>query len=281
MVADPDSLLIWIRVFYVGVSVGALSFFLLWESGNGVASRSFTTPAQRSRHRLRNLAMLFWVIVLADIIAGHMLFGTAAFLLAPPVALLDGISWPLWLQILIGFLLSDLLEYGLHRLAHRWPWLWRLHSVHHSDPQLDATTALRAHPLETFLYIPPKLALYTLLGLPFWIEGLRAILHNAWLIVQHADVRFPGGMETLRWLLVTPGLHHLHHAQDRLTHDHNFGQIFSFWDRLFGTYLPPEGRPKPLTGLAGYGGEEWQSVYGMMTHPFRKPPDTRVENHLR
>jgi sterol desaturase/sphingolipid hydroxylase (fatty acid hydroxylase superfamily) len=226
----------------------------------------------RRSHLLRNLVIFFWVLVIADYLVGWLMLGSSSLLLHPPsLGLgLSRLPWPL--QVVLAFLASDLLGYLFHRMCHRWRWLWRLHSVHHSDAHLDVTTAVRAHPFETSLGVICTVALYVVLGLPFWIEGIRAILHNAIAMIQHANVRFPAFVERLGLVFVTPAMHRVHHDTQRVLHDRNYGVIFSFWDRLFGTYSPPEQVTPERIGLHGYDDESWQTVLGMLLTPLRRFP---------
>jgi len=265
-----DPFLVLIRILYVGLFIGTLAFLLLWEDGNPRVP--FASPKARWRHVFRNLAMLFWVIVVADYVVGDWLLHSENYLTNPTPILFDGAALPLPAQILLAFLASDLLDYLLHRAGHRFHWLWRLHSVHHSDSCLDATSAGRAHPLEVSIHVAGKLGLYVLLGLPLWIEGIRAIAHNPVSMIQHANVTFPAWLERLRLVFVTPAMHRLHHARERALHDNNLGVIFSFWDRLFGTYVAPEEVTSQGIGLPGYSGDNWQTVAGMLTTPVSPLP---------
>jgi sterol desaturase/sphingolipid hydroxylase (fatty acid hydroxylase superfamily) len=265
--------LVVIRILYLGGFFGTLFFLLLWEEGEPL--RPFADTRARRQHRWRNLAMLFWVVVIADYVFGQWLFHAESFLFEPPLRLLDGLSWPLPMQVAAGLLASDLVDYLLHVASHRWNWLWRLHAVHHSDIHLDVTTAGRFHPLETTLSLMAKLGLYMALGLPFWIEGVRAILHNSVLFIQHANVAYPKAIERLGWLFATPAIHRVHHDLDPRLRDSNYGQIFSFWDRLLGTFTAPGVSTGRRVGLAGVDGERWQTVRGMLAMPFlsRSGPD--------
>jgi sterol desaturase/sphingolipid hydroxylase (fatty acid hydroxylase superfamily) len=266
-----------VRVLYFGLFIGVFAFFLQWESA--AAKRPFADPHSRRRHVLRNLGMLALVVVIADLVVGEWLLRAYAFLYQPPVIWLDAMALPLPAQIVLGFLASDLLEYGLHVASHRIGWFWRLHAVHHTDAHIDVTTAGRSHPLDVSIYVAAKIGLYALLGLPLWIEGVRALFHNTFLCVQHANVNYPGAVERLRWLLVTPAMHRVHHDQALPNIDCNYGFIFSFWDRLFGTYRTP-GRDDPeRLGLAGCEGEAWQDIRGMLVTPIRDvrhPRDRRA-----
>ncbi len=259
-----------VQALYYGLFVGLFVFFLQWESAEPRAP--FDSPAQRWRHVGRNLLMLLLVVLVADVLVGDGLLQASRYLYQPPQIWLQAAVLPLTVQILLAFLLSDLLDYGMHVASHRIGWLWRLHAVHHTDPHLDVTTAARAHPLEISLHVAAKIGLYALLGLPLLIEGMRAILLNSLLCVQHANVNYPPLVERIRWLLVTPAMHRIHHHPTRPLIDRNFGFVFSFWDRLFGSYQTPEAVVTPGMGLAGHEGEKWQSIIGMLVSPLRIHP---------
>jgi sterol desaturase/sphingolipid hydroxylase (fatty acid hydroxylase superfamily) len=257
----------WVRILYYGLFIGVFAFFLQWE---GAAARVPFRGGERRAHVWRNLAMLLLVVIIADLIVGELMLHAYEFLYAPPVMLFQAMRLPVMAQIVLGLLVSDLAEYALHIASHRYAWFWRLHRVHHSDPHLDVTTAGRAHPLEVSVYVVAKIALYAILGLPLWIEGLRAVCQNTLLGVQHANVNYPPALEKLRWLLVTPAVHRVHHHPERPLRDRNFGFVFPFWDRLFGTYQAPEAAGALAMGLRGFEDERWQSLAGMLATPFRR-----------
>jgi sterol desaturase/sphingolipid hydroxylase (fatty acid hydroxylase superfamily) len=131
----------------------------------------------------------------------------------------------------------SLANYWLHRIFHFWPWLWRLHRVHHSDTAVDLSTGFRNHPGEVLATALARAALAGCLGLsvPALIAYEAAAFASA--MWSHANLRLPGRADhILRWLLVTPAMHHVHHSADRCETDSNFGELLSVWDRLFGTY---------------------------------------------
>lgn len=264
--------LILIRTIYSGSFLGIMAFLLLWEGGEERVP--FHGGVSRRTHLLRNFGMLFWVVVIADYVVGWSIFHTSSLLLTPLPSQFELYKLPWPYQLALGFLLSDLLDYFFHILCHRWGWLRRIHSVHHSDLHLDATTALRVHPIETSLEVAYKVTLYAVLGLPFWIEGVRAILHNALSMIQHANVPFPAFVERLRPIFITPELHRVQHDTQRTLRNSNYGVIFSFWDRLFGTYLAPEQVTLERVGLPGFEHDSWQSVTGMLMTPLRRLPGT-------
>jgi sterol desaturase/sphingolipid hydroxylase (fatty acid hydroxylase superfamily) len=109
--------------------------------------------------------------------------------------------------------------------------------------------------------------LLALLGLPLWIEAVRAVLNNPLVLAQHANVRFPPWVERLNWILITPGMHRVHHSIDRRDYDLNFGGLFSWWDRLFGTWR--EAGVVERVGLPGFENARWQTLPGMLAAPLR------------
>ena len=152
---------------------------------------------------------------------------------------------PDWMIFLISFLLVDLLNYVFHRLSHAIPVLWRLHAIHHSDEHVTAVTGQLHHPLEVVANYVFLLFLYVVLGVPVVVAiiyGLVYAVHNAF---SHADVALPQGLDRwLRWIVVTPDLHRTHHSSDMREGNSNFGQVFTIWDRLFGTYVDRPALPE-------------------------------------
>jgi len=251
---------------YLVTLFGFFSFFAAWEAGD--PRLPFAGAAERRLHLLRN-AGLFAVLMFVT----NAYFALDGPLLDfPPFAyshgLLSGLSLGVPLQAVLGVVLLDLYEYGWHRLSHRLPWLWRLHRVHHSEAHLDVSTSMRFHPVETLLSLGFRLCVLGLLGLPLWVEGLRAVLDAPFALSQHANVRFPAWLERWgRWIVITPGLHRIHHSIDRRDYDLNFGSLFSCWDRMFGTWRPAANVEQ--VGLAGFEDSRWQTLPGMLTAPLR------------
>jgi sterol desaturase/sphingolipid hydroxylase (fatty acid hydroxylase superfamily) len=148
------------------------------------------------------------------------------------------LDWPEWAVFAVSFLVVDFLTYVLHRLNHLVPMLWRLHAIHHSDENVTAVTGQLHHPLETAVSFVFLLSLYVLLGVPVKVAiiyGLTYAVHNAF---THADIALPDWLDRpMRWIVVTPDLHRTHHSVEMGEGNSNFGQIFTIWDRLLGTYV--------------------------------------------
>ena len=147
--------------------------------------------------------------------------------------------WPISApaELAATILLLDLVIYLQHRAFHSAPWLWRIHRVHHADPEVDVSTGLRFHPLESALSMLLKIGVVLSLGLPPFAVLLFEIILNAAAMFNHANVTLPVTLERMvRFVLVTPDMHRIHHSTHRPETDSNFGFGLSWWDRLFRTY---------------------------------------------
>lgn len=179
---------------------------------------------------------------------------------------------PQWAAVAVGVVLLDLAIYWQHRLVHHVPLLWRLHRVHHADVGFDVTTAVRFHPLEIALSMAIKLGLISLFGIPALAVLIFEILLSAGALFTHANLRMPDGFERrLRWLVVTPEMHRIHHSVHREETDSNFGFHLSLWDRLFGSYRsdPRDGQTTMQIGLHEFRESRDQSLWALLVNPFR------------
>ncbi|MFI5445557.1 archaeosortase/exosortase family protein [Polaromonas sp. UC242_47] len=206
-------------------------------------------PVQMARRWSSNIGLfLIGSVVTALVIP----VGIYAFALHQPPGLLARLSLPFVAQLLLTFLLIDFWRYWEHRLFHRVPVLWRLHLVHHSDTQIDVTSSERHHPLEFLLGTAVMLALIGVLGLPAQAVGLYLLTATVIALYSHANLRLPASLECrLNRLIVTPGVHAVHHSDLQAQTDSNYGTVLTLWDRLFGSYVDPAHVKIPHFGL-GY-----------------------------
>lgn len=147
------------------------------------------------------------------------------------------------LTLLAGILLADLVVFLLHAAEHRYFVLWRIHVVHHTDQQVDLTTGLRHHPSEVVVNALIASVVLLALGQPLWVTSIYAMLLMAITLFNHSNIVIPAALDrAMRLLLVTPSLHRVHHSMRPAHYNTNFGDIFTIWDRLCGTYMwiPPE-----------------------------------------
>ena len=152
--------------------------------------------------------------------------------------LFNQIAAPLWLVIAVTVLAVDGIGYLTHRVEHAVPLLWRMHRTHHSDPDIDLTTAFRFHPLEVLVRGSVAAAVMILLGAPAAIVAGCALLTSTVSMISHANANLmPARLESLlQAVLVTPRMHRIHHSIDLRESNSNFGTSLSFWDRMLGTY---------------------------------------------
>ena len=161
---------------------------------------------------------------------------------------------PAWVAIPVSILALDLVSYGWHRANHVLPFLWRFHQVHHSDQAFTTTTALRFHPGELLLSFPLRLSAVALLGVPVVAIIVFEAVFSFANFVEHGNIRLHLGLErSLSRVFVTPALHRRHHSRERALLDTNFATIFSFWDRLFGSFGPSSSDVAVRVGLPGAG----------------------------
>lgn len=169
--------------------------------------------------------------------------------------LLNNVSWPGWVEVIIALVVLDFAIWFQHLASHKVPLLWRLHRVHHADRDIDVTTALRFHPVEIALSMLYKVAWVLVLGPSALAVILFEIILSGCAMFNHANLDLPAWLDrALRTLVVTPDMHRVHHSVRRAEHDSNYGFNLSIWDRLFRTYTaqPAEGHQGMVIGLTPY-----------------------------
>lgn len=204
--------------------------------------------------------------------------GAAVYAEQQNLGALNHFGGPGWLEVLVAVIALDGFIYLQHVASHKVPALWRLHRVHHADRDIDVTTGIRFHPVEIGLSMLYKSALVVVLGAsPLAVLVFEVIL-NGTSMFNHTNVRLPVWLERpLRWVLVTPDMHLIHHSVLRREHDTNYGFAMSIWDRLFGTYTAePEGGHQGMTvGLAEYQSEAPAQLGWSLGLPFRSGGNDR------
>jgi sterol desaturase/sphingolipid hydroxylase (fatty acid hydroxylase superfamily) len=197
----------------------------------------FRFQYHKIRHAGLNLFFTFTTILINFAFAA-LIVGASHYSSVHKTGLLNIFALPLWLFCLLGLLLLDLIgAWLIHWLQHQVKWMWKFHLIHHSDTWVDTTTANRHHPGESIFR-----ALFTLLaviisGAPVWLVFLYQSLSVLFSQFNHANISLPKWLDRLiAWVIVSPDMHKVHHHREQPLTDTNYGNIFSFWDRLFGTY---------------------------------------------
>jgi len=228
--------------------------------------------AQRRKRWLANLGIgLINLLVLRLILPGAAV-AIAIAVNAGDWGLFNLLELPSWLTVVLSLLLLDLAIWAQHLASHHIPLLWRLHRMHHSDLHIDATTALRFHPLEILLSMAWKALIIALLGAPVIAVILFEILLNGSAMFNHANLRLPAAIDRwLRKLIVTPDMHRVHHSVDQDEHNRNFGFNLPWWDWLFGTYRaqPKLGHAEMTIGLDRFRAERDQELFNLLKQPLK------------
>ncbi|HKQ75732.1 MAG TPA: sterol desaturase family protein, partial [Blastocatellia bacterium] len=223
---------------------------------------------RRLRHTARNLSLWLLNALAVALLAAPIIANVAGWTKASRFGLLNLLSLPPAIATVTAILIFDGLLYLMHRANHQIGFLWRFHRVHHSDPEMDSTTAMRFHAGEVLISSALRLAVIPLLGITLWQLLVYESLMLPVILFHHSNVSFPEKADWwLRSLVVSPAMHRVHHSRARVETDSNYSIIFSFWDRIGRTFqLRKDGRPVDF-GLAEYDGEEWQRVSGLLTTP--------------
>jgi sterol desaturase/sphingolipid hydroxylase (fatty acid hydroxylase superfamily) len=245
-----------------------LAAMVIWEV---LAPRRPRTLARRQRWPA-NLG----IVVLNTLIV-RLLFPAAAIGVSLTAetqgwGLLHRYDVPGWAAVVAGVVVLDLAIYLQHVMFHAVPALWRLHRMHHADLDIDVTTGARFHPVEIVLSMLIKFAVIAALGVPPAAVVLFEVLLNATSMFNHSNVRVASVLEpALRWLVVTPDMHRVHHSIEREETNSNFGFNLSLWDRVFGTYRaqPRAGHQAMTIGIPDFrNAGECNSITGMLAIPF-------------
>lgn len=266
-----DTLLEHEPLIRVGFFLSVLTVMALWEV--------FAPRRPQKIGRLTRWPNNLFIVGL-DTLAVRLVFPVAAVgtaFMASEIGwgLLNLVTLPAWLTVIVSVLVLDAAIYFQHRLFHAVPWLWRLHRMHHADLEFDVTTGLRFHPIEIILSMAIKLTVVLALGAPVLAVVIFEVLLNATAMFNHGNVRLPLRLDRyLRLFVVTPDMHRVHHSVIVRETDSNFGFNLPWWDRLFGTY-----RAQPEKGHLGMtiGIEDFRTVQDlrldrMLMQPFRRRP---------
>ncbi len=253
-----------------------LAFFVLvfaimglWEI---LAPRRALTIAKSTRWA-NNLGIVVLNTVLVRLLFPAAAVGVALFSEQQNWGLMNYYQLPLVPAVIISVILMDFVIYLQHVMVHAIPVLWRLHRVHHADLDYDVTTGARFHPLEIILSLLIKFATIILLGAPALAVVIFEVLLNATAMFNHANVRLPLGLDRiLRWMVVTPDMHRVHHSVEDDEANSNFGFNLPWWDRLFGTYRdqPRGGHLNMMIGIHKYRDpQQVDRLPGMLILPFK------------
>lgn len=248
-------------------AVSVLLVFYLWES----IAPFFKHRHHRIRHAGRNLTIAGINIVVLVFVFSGITVTVAAFTENYRIGILHWLESPSLVHAVAAFVLIDIWTYWWHRFNHGIPFLWRFHRMHHSDPEMDVTTAIRFHTGEVTISSILRLILIPVIGIPIWVLILYDILLLASTQFHHANIALKSSVDRfIRLFIVSPNMHKIHHSKAQIETDSNFTSLFSIWDRIFGTFRKRLNYLEIQFGLNEFEGDESQSVKGLLNTPFRK-----------
>jgi len=251
----------------LGIFAGVLLIMAVWE---GLApKRALSMPKVARWFSNLSLVALNSVIVRLFIPAGAV--GAALFSANHGWGLLNMLVLPDWAVVILAVMLLDLAIYAQHAVFHAVPLLWRLHMVHHADPDIDITTGLRFHPVEILLSMLIKMGVVLLLGAPTLAVVIFEVLLNATAMFNHSNVRLSKWLDAiLRLFVVTPDMHRVHHSIIVAETNSNYGFNLPWWDRIFGSYRaqPRAGHQGMVIGLPQFQKQSHQNLWWLLSLPF-------------
>jgi sterol desaturase/sphingolipid hydroxylase (fatty acid hydroxylase superfamily) len=253
----------------MGLFVGVFVMVALWE---WAAPRRALLLSRRQRWTA-NLGLVLLNTAVVRLLFPLAAVGMAALAAERGWGLLHVLEVPFWLAVPLAVVAMDFVIWLQHVMVHAVPALWRLHRVHHADVDYDLTTGARFHPLEMVLSMGIKFATIALLGAPVLAVLMFEIVLSVCAMFNHGNIRLPARLDrVLRWLVVTPDMHRVHHSVEDDESNSNFGFNLTWWDRLFGTYReqPRAGQLGMTIGIRDHADpHEVARLPGMLALPFR------------
>ncbi len=214
--------------------VGCMGIFWLLESAFPLVRFNY----KKWKHAKVNLVFLTTTITI-NALFGLATAGVFVWVASNSIGILNLVDLPLWLEVLVGVMILDLIaQYVVHYLLHKVKFMWKFHMVHHSDTEVDVTSGTRHHPGDYLFREVFALMAILIGGIPFGIYMIYRILTVFFTYWSHSNLNMPLALDKLlSYVFITPNAHKFHHHFERPWTDTNFGNIFSFWDRIFQTFV--------------------------------------------
>lgn len=259
---SDSNMLSYIKISSMTVSL--LMFYLL-----ETVSSFYPQTEDRTLHGLSNIL----IAVINALLIRFLFTGLILFFLTGTNRYFPGFlgyfEFPFLLRMIISFIFLDMLTYFWHRINHRVRFFWMFHRAHHTDTHMDATTAFRFHPGEIVFSVFFRLPFLMLMGIPLTDLLLYEIILNVSVLFHHSNWSFSAKTDfLLRGMIVTPYMHRYHHSANMKECNSNYSSVFSFWDRIFGTYTSPVSPETVKIGLNILRDRKWQRPWGILSTPF-------------
>ena len=257
--------------------LGILTIMTLWE----IVAPCRRLSAPKTMRWFSNVGLLVLGTTVLRALFPMATVGVAAIADEHQWGMFQSLQVPYWQTVVFSIILLDLTTYLQHTLFHALPVLWRMHKVHHVDLDFDVTTGLRFHPLELLLSMVGKLAVVLLLGPPVIAVLLFEVILNATSMFNHGNVSLPDQIDRyLRWFIVTPDMHRIHHSTITQETNSNYGFNLPWWDYILGTYRhrPSVSHTSMTIGLAEYQKDlRAEQLPWMLVLPFLNPSASSKE----
>ncbi len=254
-------------IIRISAFVGIFLIMAVWE--RQAPRRKWQAP--RVQRWIINLGLVGFNSLCTRLLLASGAFGASVLAKQGEVGIFYVLHWPVWVEMFLAVILLDLVVYLQHVLMHAVPIFWRLHMVHHTDTDFDVTTGVRFHPIEIAFSMFIKIGAVVLLGASPGAVVMFEVLLNATSMFNHSNVRIPKELDRkLRWFLVTPDMHRVHHSIIPKETNRNFGFNLPWWDRLLGTYLaqPSQGHEQMTIGLEQYRDPSRLTFLSLLVLPF-------------
>lgn len=247
--------------------VGGFGLFASWE---------YLTPKRqitkgKYKRWVNNILLLMTSTILVRLLVPTAAIGAAYLVEQNQWGLINTLELPVLVEFFMAMVLLDLYIYWQHAMFHVLPSLWRFHRVHHADLDVDVSTGLRFHPIEIMLSAMLKIIFIVMLGAPILAVIFFEVILNLSSMFTHSNIKLNTLFErVMRWFIVTPDMHRIHHSVRENETNSNFGFNLSLWDRIFGTYLqePEDGQMSMTIGLDHFREPECQTLKGLLLMPF-------------
>ena len=263
-----ENMPIWLKAVWI---TGIMALFWILEGYYAM----FNLQYNKWRHGKVNIIFLVFVMLI-NIGFGILNAGVFEWMQINEFGLLFLIELPFWVELLLSVLLLDLLaQYFVHFLLHKVKWLWRLHIIHHSDRHVDVTTGTRHHPIDFIIRESFALIAILIFGMPLAFYLFYRIVTIFFTYFTHANINLPNRLDkTISLIFVSPKMHKFHHHDKMPWTDRNYGNMFSIWDRLFGTFV--YGNPKKINyGIDALENFPDEDIMVQLGIPFNKKVKTR------
>lgn len=253
--------LVWILI--------CLSFNWIIEAGMPLVKLNY----QKWKHAGVNLVFL-GTSLLVNVLFGLLTVGVFVWMAQAEFGLLYLVDLPIWVELLLAVMALDFAaQYLVHYLLHKVKWMWKFHMVHHSDTKVDATTGTRHHPGDYVLREVFALGAVLIMGMPLAFYLFYRIATIFFAYFTHANIHVPYWIDKpMSYIFITPNMHKFHHHFERPWTDTNFGNIFSFWDRIFGTLVYDDPK-KVVYGLDVLDGKLDEDI----AYQFKVPFDNKIK----